>query len=269
VGYDWRQDIRWLGEYAAGKLRTCLEVTGAPRLRVATHSMGGLVVRAALRADPDLAGQVDRVLHIYQPATGAVVLYRRLFTGMVAGLDDNFFFRWVMGNSRNGFVGNMSGQPGPMQLLPSEFLPAGAEGPWLPDLDGGAELADLYRGNVSPPGLVSATLRLPPDALADYRQRVRDVVDFHTWLGPPEPAASPPETWLIYGTARRTETGIAYGPRREVRAVQSGEGDGTVPQASATSLGLPPERMLPVHGVEHSAACLSGEVHQLTREVFS
>src|SRR5262245_36909577 len=47
VGYDWRQDIRWMGEYAAGKLRACLNATGAEQLWVAGHSMGGLVVRAA------------------------------------------------------------------------------------------------------------------------------------------------------------------------------------------------------------------------------
>ena len=30
VGYDWRQDIRWLGEYAADKLNGVLSATGAP-----------------------------------------------------------------------------------------------------------------------------------------------------------------------------------------------------------------------------------------------
>ena len=49
LGYDWRQDIRDLGVITAERLRLCLAVTGAEKLWAATHSMGGLVFRAALR----------------------------------------------------------------------------------------------------------------------------------------------------------------------------------------------------------------------------
>jgi hypothetical protein len=157
VGYDWRQDIRWLGEYAAEKLRACLELTGAGKLRLATHSMGGLVARAAFRAAPDLVHRVESVLHVCQPATGAVILYRRLFTGMVRGLDGgggigDRAFRLLLGNSRAAFLGNMSGQPGPLQLLPSAFFSVDGSGQhWHAALDTGTPHEDLYGNANSPP----------------------------------------------------------------------------------------------------------------------
>src|SRR4051812_39671299 len=72
VGYDWRQDIRWLGEYAAEKLWKALDATGADRLAIVAHSMGGLVARAAFKHDPTLIPRVAKVLFVCQPATGAV-----------------------------------------------------------------------------------------------------------------------------------------------------------------------------------------------------
>ena len=116
VGYDWRQDIRWLGEYAADKLWNALNATGADRLAIVTHSMGGLVARAAFKHDPTLIPRVAKVLFVCQPATGVVILYRRLFTGLIRGLDGglkDLGFRLLLGNTRAAFVGNMSGLPGP------------------------------------------------------------------------------------------------------------------------------------------------------------
>ena len=211
VGYDSRQDIRWLGQYAADKLWKCLDATGAEKLLVATHSMGGLVVRAAFLSDANLAGRVARVVHVCQPTVGAVNLYRRLFTGMIPGLDGSWPFRFLLGNSRAGFVGNMSGQPGPLQLLPSAYFPTDAGGHWHTALDAGLLYRDLYPNHTSPPGLCDATLSLPAEALADLAQRVQDVMAFHAWLGAPaDPQRLHPDTWLIYGIEYPTETRIGF-----------------------------------------------------------
>ena len=272
AGYDWRQDIQWLGRYLGSKIDRVRAQTGGSQVALVTHSMGGLVVRAALAARDDLADAVRVVIHVCQPSAGAVLLYRRLFTGLVrphdggGGVADRVF-RLLMGNSRQGFLGNMSGLPGAMQLIPSEYFPPTAAGtPWHPGLAAGPH-ADLYPDPQSPPGLVPDYLDLSTQVLADLTDRVADVAGFHDFLGDPaEPRH--PETWLIYGTGLTTETAIAFGSAG-AEPVTDGEGDNTVPAVSATSLNLIPQRMIPAHGVEHATACLDGYVQELVETLVA
>jgi pimeloyl-ACP methyl ester carboxylesterase len=275
VGYDWRQDIQWLGEFAADKLLACLEQTGADQLWLVTHSMGGLVVRAAFRFRPDLMARVEKVLHVCQPTTGAVVLYRRLFTGLVAGLDgggslSERAFRLLLGNSRIGFIGNMSGQPGPLQLVPSAFFPTEDDGHrWHQALDAGTTFGDLYGNAASPPGVNDGHLSLSADVRADLLARVQDVADFQNWLGEPKVSNPPmPPTWLVYGTERNTETRIEFAGSVPNPVVTAG-GDGTVPAVSAMALGLAGDRQLAVPGLEHSTACGHPRVREFSRHLFA
>src|SRR5512135_27808 len=83
VGYDWRQDIGWLGEYAADKIDRIQGMAGAKRVAVVAHSMGGLVIRSALSVRPELCEKLGVVVHVCQPSAGAVILYRRLLTGLI------------------------------------------------------------------------------------------------------------------------------------------------------------------------------------------
>jgi hypothetical protein len=275
VGYDWRQDIRWLGEYAADKLRTCLDVTGAHHLWVVTHSMGGLVVRAAFRQDPVLVQSIAKVLHVCQPSTGAVVLYRRFFTGMKRGLDGgggvaDRAFRLLLGTTRAAFAGNMSGLPGACQLLPSVFFPSDLQGrPWNGAIATGISPTDLYGNAASPPGLNNQALQLLTEARADLVERIQDVAEFHGWLGAPVDSEHPtPETWLIYGTGRDTETRIDFDADHALPGLTQ-DGDGTVPSLSATALALAPDRLFAVAGVEHGNACQNTQVQERSLQVFS
>jgi hypothetical protein len=268
LGYDWRADIRDLGVLIAERLRLCLAVTGADKLWAATHSMGGLVFRAALKAAPDLANSIERVVHVCQPSVGAVVLYRRLFTGLVRPFDGggkvaDRAFRFILGNSRAGFVGNMSGQPGPVQLLPSRFLLA--DPPWAAALDDGSDFAGLYPNAESPPGLLDPELDLSPEVADDLRARIADVAGFQDELG--DPTAPGPDTWLLYGSGVDTETRIEFAGRTATPRLTP-DGDGVVPRASARALGLPADRMIPIDGLVHAEACQHPLVHQATADVF-
>ena len=275
VGYDWRQDIRWLGEYVADKFWAALDTTGASQLALVTHSMGGLVARAAFRHDPNLVPRISKVLYVCQPATGAVLIYRRLFTGLVPQLDggrgiSDRAFRLLLGNNRAAFVGNMSGQPGPLQLLPSKFFPTDSAGlAWNEALDADIAFRDLYGSQQSPPGLSDPTLDLPADALADFADRVLDVAEFHEWLGAaaaPEPA--PPATWVVCGKGQPTEVRIAF-PERCATPQVTDEGDGIVPILSALALGIREDRVFVVSELEHATACLDHRVMDQTRSVLS
>src|SRR5262249_18511898 len=160
------------------------------------------------------------------------------------------------GNNRIGFVGNMSGQPGPLELLPSAFFPAAGGGPrWNPGLDTGTAFADLFGNAAPPPGANDVNLSLGPDVRADLLAGVQGVADFQNWLGEPKVSSPPaPETWLIYGTERNTETRFEFAGSVP-NPVVTAEGDGTVPVVSATALGLAADHQLSVPGLEHSTAC--------------
>ena len=192
VGYDWRQPIDWLGWYAGQRIRAILAATGADEFSAVTHSMGGLVLRAAFKAAPALVGMARKVVHVCQPSVGAVVLYRRLFTGLVRPYDGgggvfDRAFRLILGNTRTAFLGNMSGMPGPMQLLPSQFLPGG----WNPLLPNGPPYAS---GNIAP---AIGAGGLAAGVAAELATRVTEVNAFHASTGRPVSIVAESEGSLV------------------------------------------------------------------------
>jgi pimeloyl-ACP methyl ester carboxylesterase len=275
VGYDWRQDIRWLGEFVADKLLAALEATGAAQIHVVTHSMGGLVARAAFLHNPDLVPKVANLVSICQPVVGAVILYRRLFTGLQRGPDggggvSDRAFRLILGNTRAAFVGNMSGQPGPLQLLPSEFFPKNAENlAWNDAIDAGTPPGAIYTSLNSPPGLNDPNLDLQADVRTDFKARVQDLMDFLTFLGPPSaPGPTIPPTWAICGAAKPTEVRTTF-PAGSATPTVSPDGDTVVPLLSSQALPLPSDHVFVVQPLEHATACSDPNVIQLTQTILS
>jgi hypothetical protein len=138
-GYDWRRSCAdsgsELAKFIANKVR---DSAGAQDAVVVTHSMGGLVLRAAIQADSSVTDKVRGVIHGAQPSNGAVVCLRRFFTGCVSTLDGSSFeagfLNNVMGNTPARFTYNLSGCTGPLQLLPNHVYQKGAtstDTPWL------------------------------------------------------------------------------------------------------------------------------------------
>jgi hypothetical protein len=178
-------------------------------------------------------------------------------------------FRLLLGTSRAAFVGNMSGQPGPLQLLPSAFFSVDSHGQhWHTALDNGTTFTELYGNSTSPPGLNDVDLELATDIRNDLLQRIEDLADFQAWLGAPlDTDHVLPDTWLIYGTGRQTETRIDFdGPTAQ--PVVTDMGDGTVPSLSATALGLAQDRQFPVTNLEHATACQHPLVQELTSNIL-
>jgi pimeloyl-ACP methyl ester carboxylesterase len=268
IGYDWRQDIGSLGIDALTRVREILTATNAAKAVLIAHSMGGLVVRAAFRQDPTLNSQVDKTFYICQPSAGASLMYRRLFTGLDSDYDSGWAFRRILGSSRQVFIGNVSGLPGAMQLVPSVYFPVDAGGiPWNPLLPATNDPTEMYADPNSPPGLVPADIGLDPDVIQDLNERVIDINAFFRSLGMPnDPITSDPaKTWLIYGNTMATETKVQIDGATVTPVVQN-TGDTTVPDISATCLGLPANRTIAVPNITHENACLDGTVQGLIRD---
>jgi pimeloyl-ACP methyl ester carboxylesterase len=267
IGYDWRQDIGSLGIDALTRVREILTSTGAAKAVLIAHSMGGLVVRAAFRQDPTFNDQVHKNIFICQPSAGAPVMYRRLFTGLDANYDAGWAFRRVLGSSRQIFLGNVSGLPGAMQLVPSASFPGDAASvSWNPLLPVGTDPAAIYADPNSPPGMVPNNIGLDPAVLQDLNDRVIDINAFFQFLGHPnDPVTSDPaKTWLIYGTNKPTETKVQINGATVTPVVQN-TGDTTVPDISAMCLGLPPNQMIAVSNITHSTACLDQTVQSFVQ----
>jgi pimeloyl-ACP methyl ester carboxylesterase len=273
IGYDWRQDICELAKYAEEKIDEILHTTNETQVAVITHSMGGLVIRAALR-NKTILPKIKVLIHICMPASGAVGIYRRMFTGMMPQLDGNSTildraFRFLLGDSRKGFVGNFSGLPGAVQLMPGQYLP-----PLWNSFFPATQYAELF-GNASPPGIVPTDIGLSNDVISDLNDRVANLYEFQTFYGnPAEPLH--PDTYLIYGqadplppTIPLTDTQISFENGVAVpKQDENGLGDGTVPESSATSLQLDTDRMF-AKNVEHSMACANPAVVTQTAAILT
>jgi hypothetical protein len=245
VGYDWRQDNRASGRAVATRIGEILQEHGAQRYILVSHSMGGLVTRAMLMQDGGIAAKAMGVVHIAQPALGAAVFYRRMFTGGRAGVDGGAFnppgivMRNIMGTSRESFRTVLSALPGPMQLMVTpQYRDTGGK-PWLSITPFEAPVRrdvevgwGTYLEPDSPPGLVDTPGQrhaLPPARDQDMRARIEDARSFHEWLG----AYKHEKTWAIFGDGLETDMGAAFDlpPRnsRDARLVPQFGGFGGPP----------------------------------------
>lgn len=144
VGYDWRQSNKKSGQSTlVPEINKILEAEQAEKCIVLTHSMGGLVTRAAIKQSKELETKILGVIHVVQPVFGATVLYRRFFTGTTFQYDstsmnpilllkDKILFD-ILGRTPHEFGENMSSLQGPLELLPTNSYshnPNNSEG-WL------------------------------------------------------------------------------------------------------------------------------------------
>ena len=130
VGYDWRQSNKKSGQGTlTPAINKILETEQAENCVIITHSMGGLVARAAIKQSKELEAKILGVIHVVQPVFGATVLYRRFFTGTIRRYDstsvkpmariaDKVLFD-ILGGTPHEFGENMSSLQGPLELLPT------------------------------------------------------------------------------------------------------------------------------------------------------
>ncbi|MEN2786470.1 S8 family serine peptidase [Sphingomonas qilianensis] len=280
MGYDWRQSNLDHAHHLASYVDLILKTEHAPQLILLTHSMGGLMARAALVAYPRLAGRIAGVIHAMQPAVGAVVAARRFRTGFTYKIDGSlgeamaemlkeqvgsgdgrdgwydegaeakkFAANWIMqavfsstklGPHPEYYARLMAGVAGANELLPSD----GADRGWWPHAAKRPTISvfDLYAAGWDQGGLIPTGLRHDPagDALA---QRLAAAKAFHDRVG----GRYHPVTGLLYSDGLTTDT--QFDPQQRHKA-----GDGTVPTFSARAPDLAaPHFVHAFSGVEHAA----------------
>ena len=107
--YDWRRSNLESAKDLAKRVMNIYDDHG--KVIIVTHSMGGLVARAAMKCDDNFTRRVSGVIHIAQPVTGASCGYRRFFTG---GSNDHKDGAWcdILSNGKK-WVGAASDKPDP------------------------------------------------------------------------------------------------------------------------------------------------------------
>ncbi len=288
-GYDWRKCALESGAEVAKFIEDIVSKYSAVASDaiVITHSMGGLVSRAALVAEPGVVSKIRGIIHGLQPSLGAVTCYRRFFTGASPPADreakaaDKVLNR-IMGMEPAQFGYNMSGLPGPLELLPNHMFSTYFGGNWIEGLDSSFDLSAIYGVYARPsaPGIAGivawgeetvGTREQKKDhtVRADFVANLAVAKSFHESLE----TVAHPRTYVLYSTGLRTDHSLAFlnlngsisspGDRPKVRwrPSESGddltdlwtevtyrrtnEGDGTVPAASAQCPALSPAALPP------------------------
>lgn len=144
IGYNWMDDPANAGDWIAQKITDIIAeakgVTGAcEKVILITHSMGGLVSRAACF----LSGAQDSILgivHGVQPVTGSPTAYWR----MKAGFESGGATSWVLGNNGPEVTCILGNMPGGLALLPNKnHVTNTNQTAWLRVMNGGSPILQL------------------------------------------------------------------------------------------------------------------------------
>ncbi len=118
-GYNWSASAELAGRKLAKRIKEIKEearqtVGACEKVILITHSMGGLVARAACKL-AGAEGDVLGVVHGVQPATGAAAAYWRI----KAGFEGDKLPSAVLGNDGKDVTAVLGNCPGGLQLLPN------------------------------------------------------------------------------------------------------------------------------------------------------
>jgi pimeloyl-ACP methyl ester carboxylesterase len=193
IGYDWRQSNWYSAQCLNRVVEMVMKNVKATHCIFVTHSMGGLVTRAALKQSAGLAAKTLGVVHVVQPAHGAAVAYRRYFTGARKAEDGGWGFSKVLGNTPDSYTILSSALAGPMELMPTTNYRDLTSDSWIRFTEKGKPdeikkwtdgVYDLYKSADSPPGLMSGNLSANWAAVRnECHKLVDDANGFHNWLG--------------------------------------------------------------------------------------
>ncbi len=230
--YDWRYGVS--GKYADGKtnsdllkekIQAIMAQTGASKVNVVAHSMGGLIVKKYV-TDNQTNSHIDKAVFVGVPNTGSVEAVKTLLQG------DNFDIPWLNDAEVKKISANM---PSSYDLLPSQKY-YDIKGSFMTiidknqstqkDLNYNETKSFLIDDNGLNPLGVSNAESLHAQSFDDYDIRTAGV-DLYAIDGCKAPTLS--QIMQI-----KSNTGLV--DLIDYRNIKWGLGDGTVPIESATNL---------------------------------
>jgi pimeloyl-ACP methyl ester carboxylesterase len=140
VGYDWTQSNAVSAARLDDEVQRICKMWGAKKVVIVTHSMGGIVARAACLR-PGFKDRVAGIIHTVQPALGASLTYRQFLTGSTGGAGASLFslpgikaklMDNLIGNEWWKYMANIAVLRGPAELMPPGNYQLSATDPqWL------------------------------------------------------------------------------------------------------------------------------------------
>lgn len=115
--YDWRKDLSLTSASLDAKINTVLTTTGASKVDIITHSMGGLVAREYIRNNTR-AQKVAKLIQLGTPHLGAVKFIKAVNEGICLKLDIRIGCLSIAPSEVKDVLQNM---PGGYALLPSSL----------------------------------------------------------------------------------------------------------------------------------------------------
>ncbi len=298
LGYDWRQCNELSGKRLRAFINTVLkQETGAEKVILVTHSMGGMVARSACKGGAE--SQVAGVVHVVQPVAGAVAAYRRFKTGARTKFEDgSMVFVRLLGNTAHKYQRVAAGLVGPAQLMPTNHHPrttrtgtswvsATADVVERYPVSGTSKCSDVYEMYAEQSGSVGL-FNHSEDGYVSGRIKtsIAKAKQFHRNLG----LWKHPNTYVIAVNGYETDVACSYSmtdpffgsPKVELdedftnqtRAL--GRGDKTVPIVSQTALDVPTDRTYifpgqsaPDHAEVFSSSAINRKVAEFVRRIIA
>lgn len=187
-----------------------------------THSMGSLAARAALRKSFTLSSECHGTVFVVPPNDGAVLFYRRFFTGAT---HDSFMVNIIFGNTKTKFATAASAIDSAFELLPTNAYAATDQKPreWLhwqvdvspesmrssvsPRLNRTPPTPDVYQtyaDDDGPASLAGFVPELRESLLQAIRTRAKSAAGFHDWLRD----FAPGPFGIVCSNGRETDTSV-------------------------------------------------------------
>ncbi|AFT71868.1 hypothetical protein B5T_03602 [Alloalcanivorax dieselolei B5] len=217
LGYNWLDSNLDSGADVARRIEAIISQYQdrhvCEKVILVTHSMGGLVARAA----SEFAGARDKihaVIHGVMPTDGAALFYKRLVgggfgegEGFVGGIT-GYMAAQVLGETARETTPVLAHAPGPLELAPNRlynqgrpwlFIKSAAGGTMKSLPESGNPYGEIYRAGrewwraINPDWLNPAQL---PDALPNHVKALAKAEGYHAVLGN---AGFHPETYAHYG----------------------------------------------------------------------
>ena len=217
LGYNWLNSNLDSGEEVARGIEAIIqqyqERHVCEKVIVVTHSMGGLVARAASEAS-GARDSILAVIHGVMPTDGAALFYKRLIGGGfgegegILGSIEGYMTAEVLGATAQETTPVLGHAPGPLELAPNQlynggrpwlFIKAAAGGTLKSLPESGNPYDDIYRAGrewwraINPDWLNPAQ---QPDSLANHVKALAKAQGYHATLGN---TGFHPETYAHYG----------------------------------------------------------------------